>query len=416
MQQLEEAGQAPKKLKTRGNWLVRISYIAFLFMVFIAIFADVLANDKPIYCKWNGTTIWPVFKSVSVEWGLSNWDPELIHADWQKLSYESVVWPLIPYSTETYDVINANKSPFESQHISSPKFRHWLGTNEIGVDVAAGIIGGTRIALTVGCLTMFIASIIGIILGGLAGYFGDHVLKIPLIRILFISIGSFFAFFWGFLSRGYAYLEGRFLLQLFISMIIFFSVIACFYGVSRLLEKIPPMQQKISLPFDLLVMRVIEIFNSIPGLLFLMALVSVVDQPSIFTISLILGFLSWPGIARFIRAELLKIRAQNFMDAGRALGFSHFRLLFRHALPNAIGPVLVAIAFGMAGAVLLEASLSFLGIGLSPEVVTWGRMLNEARSNTASWWLALFPGVAIFVTITVFNLLGDEMARQMKGK
>ena len=103
----------------------------------------------------------------------------------------------------------------------------------------------------------------------------------------------------------------------------------------------------------------------------------------------------------------------GYVEAARVLGLSEWRILWRHAAPNALGPVLIALAFGIAGAILLEAFLSFLGIGLSPEEVTWGTMLNVARSNFRAWWLALGPGLAIFFTVTIFNLLGEGLSEAM---
>ena len=101
------------------------------------------------------------------------------------------------------------------------------------------------------------------------------------------------------------------------------------------------------------------------------------------------------------------------MQATQVMGISPRRALFRHALPNAMGPVYVAIAFGIAGAILIEASLSFIGIGIPDDVVTWGSLLRNARSSASAWWLAIFPGLAIFVTITIFNLLGEAISEEV---
>jgi peptide/nickel transport system permease protein len=128
---------------------------------------------------------------------------------------------------------------------------------------------------------------------------------------------------------------------------------------------------------------------------------------------IIIGLLSWTGIAQFVRAELLRIRRQEYIEAAQALGFSDRRILFRHALPNALTPVLITVAFGIAGAVLLESFLSFLGIGLAAESVTWGTMLNLARYQFNAWWLAVFPGLAIFFTVTLFNLIGERLTEAM---
>ncbi len=123
----------------------------------------------------------------------------------------------------------------------------------------------------------------------------------------------------------------------------------------------------------------------------------------------VIGFTSWTGIARFIRAELLRVRSLEYIEAANALGFSSTRTLLRHAIPNSLSPVLIAVAFGIASAILVESILSFLGIGVPAETVTWGSLLSTARKYSQDWWLAVFPGFAIFITVTVFNLIGEGL-------
>jgi peptide/nickel transport system permease protein len=156
-------------------------------------------------------------------------------------------------------------------------------------------------------------------------------------------------------------------------------------------------------------MRLIEIVNSIPGLLLILSIVAIIEEQSVFYIMAIIGLIGWTGIARFIRAELLRVRNLEYIEAAQALGYSEWRIIARHAIPNALTPVLITIAFGVASAILMEAFLSFLGIGVAAEEVTWGSLLNLARSKFSAWWLAIFPGLAIFVTVTVFNLLGEGL-------
>jgi len=103
----------------------------------------------------------------------------------------------------------------------------------------------------------------------------------------------------------------------------------------------------------------------------------------------------------------------EYVQAARILGLRHWQIIWRHVLPNAITPILITLAFGIAGAVLLEAFLSFLNVGMPSESVTWGSMLNEAKGRAAAWWLAVFPGFAIFITVTAFNLLGDGLTEAL---
>jgi peptide/nickel transport system permease protein len=150
--------------------------------------------------------------------------------------------------------------------------------------------------------------------------------------------------------------------------------------------------------------------------LFLLITIAAIFPPSIFTIMAVLGFLEWTGIARYVRSEFLRVRSQDFVAAARSIGSSDVRVMLRHVLPNSLAPVLVAMSFGVASAILAESGLSFLGIGVPAYMVTWGSILSEARSNTFAWWLAVFPGFAIFLTVTVYNLMGDGLRDALDPK
>ena len=131
---------------------------------------------------------------------------------------------------------------------------------------------------------------------------------------------------------------------------------------------------------------------------------------------LILGLTGWVGIARLTRSQFLQVRSYDYVSAAKSLGYSNGRIMFVHILPNAIAPVLIPAAFGVAGAILAESGLSFLGIGVPAEAITWGAILAGARSNTAAWWLVVVPGFAIFVTVTMYNLLGDGLRDALDPK
>ena len=166
---------------------------------------------------------------------------------------------------------------------------------------------------------------------------------------------------------------------------------------------------------DIAISRFIEMMLGIPTF-FLLITVAAIFPPSIYMIMAILGLTGWMGIARYVRSEFLKVRAQDFVEAARSLGSSDRRLMLRHILPNSLSPVLVSMSFGVATAILAESGLSFLGIGVPAHLVTWGSILSAARANTFAWWLAVFPGAAIFVTVTAYNLLGDGMRDALDPK
>jgi len=132
---------------------------------------------------------------------------------------------------------------------------------------------------------------------------------------------------------------------------------------------------------------------------------------SLLNIMIIIGITSWTGDARFIRAEFFKLRRQDFVQAAVSLGLPLRSILFRHMLPNGIAPVLVNATFGIAGAIFIEAALSFLGFGVAPPTPSWGQMLSLGIGTTGRlfWWLTLFPGLAIFFTVMAYNLVGEAL-------
>ncbi|MDX2001576.1 MAG: ABC transporter permease [Chitinophagales bacterium] len=396
----------------------RLAVWCLRFLVVIAIIgllANFLANDKPLYCKLKGETHFPVFKEMAVGLGLAKWDKQFAFADWKTFDYESVVWPLVPYSQTEMDIYNTQfVSPFAEQEVKSVQFKHWMGTDDIGRDVLAGMIHGTRIAMLVGVVSMSISSFLGILLGSLAGYYGDERLKASRISLFLYIPFLFIGLFYSFGVSGYTLSDAlgvsiaAFLLQLLKCIFIFFLIMLVPYLLSKPLKRIPSLGRKVAIPVDILISRLIEVIISIPSLLLILSIVALA-KPSIFLVMAIIGATSWTGIARFIRGELLRVRNLEYIEAAHALGYSEARTLFKHAIPNALTPVLISIAFGIAGAILVESSLSYLGIGVPAEVITWGKLLSLSRQAPEAWWLAVFPGFAIFLTVTIFNLIGEGL-------
>jgi peptide/nickel transport system permease protein len=160
---------------------------------------------------------------------------------------------------------------------------------------------------------------------------------------------------------------------------------------------------------DMLLSRVIEVVICFP-FLFLILAVIVFLPPSIYNIMIVIGVTRWTEIARYTRGEFMRIKGQEFTEAAKALGASDKKIIFRHILPNSLAPVLVTATFGVANAILIEAALSFLGLGIQPPTPSWGDILSAGRQYIEfAWWLATFPGLAIFVTVTAYNLLGEGL-------
>lgn len=394
------------------------SYRIFIVLLTIAILNPFIAGDVPIYAKKDGKHSFPILKKYLIDIGLAsasgNYSNE---SSWHEEKYEVAIFPLIPYSATYRDTRNIHfASPFGEQKLTKHQTRHFLGTDKLGRDVAAGMIQGVRTALWVGIISMLIATIIGIFMGSLAGYYGDDQLQLSPLTILFNVIAFFIAIHFAFIARSYQLSEANGSGELFKSIGIFIGIFLVINLLAKGIEKMSGFQKKVTVPADMLVMRLVEVFNSIPSLLLILAFAAIFSTKSLWTIILIIGFVRWTSIARFLRAELLKIRNMEYIQSAKAMGFSHARILFKHAIPNAIGPVLIIIAFGIAGAILLEAALSFLGIGIDSTRVTWGTLLRLARGNEDKWWLAIFPGLAIFVTVMIFNLMGEGVRDAIGAK
>ena len=159
---------------------------------------------------------------------------------------------------------------------------------------------------------------------------------------------------------------------------------------------------------DLVISRLFELMLAIPTF-FLLITIAATLRPNIFYTMMVIGFTSWVGMARFTRNEFLKVRNLDYVTAAVALGTPTRRIVLRHILPNALAPVLVSVVLGIAAAILTESGLSFLGIGVPADLVTWGSLLNEARSNSFAWWLAIFPGAAIFLAVIAYYLVGEGL-------
>ena len=174
---------------------------------------------------------------------------------------------------------------------------------------------------------------------------------------------------------------------------IFFGAIAGFYG-GRV---------------DTLVMRFVDVMLAFPSFFLILAVIAFLE-PSIYNIMIVIGLTSWMGVTRLVRAEFLRLRRQEFIMAAQTQGVSSARMMWRYMLPNALSPVWVNVTLGIAAAILVESGLSFLGIGVQPPDASWGNILTDGKANIEiAWWLSLFPGLAILITVLGYNLLGEGL-------
>lgn len=158
---------------------------------------------------------------------------------------------------------------------------------------------------------------------------------------------------------------------------------------------------------DTVMMRLVDIMLCFPAFFLILAVITFLE-PSIWYIMMVIGLTGWMGVARLVRAETLSIREMDYITAARCIGCSDRRIILRHILPNVMSPVLVSATLGVAGAILTESALSFLGIGVQPPTPSWGNILTSGKDYIEfAWWLSLFPGLAILVTVLAYNLLGE---------
>lgn len=315
------------KHQYKKNRLAVIAFWIVIFLVVMALLADFLANNKPIYANYKGEIYFPIFKEYLVNLGLGKWDTELLNIDWKTVELQSAFWPPVKYFPSDVDLFNSMVGP-------SAESGHYLGTDAIGRDVLSGLIHGSRISLSVGFVAAGIAVLIGVLLGAISGYYGGNI--------------------------------------------------------------------------DILIMRFVEIMELFPVFFLIITIVALYGS-SIWFIMIAIGITSWTPNAKLTRGEVLKVKSMDYVSAANSLGLTNMRIILRHVLPNAIAPVLVSAAFAIAGAILTEAILSFLGFGVKATTVTWGSVLSEARGATTSWWLAVFPGFMIFLTIVAYNLVGEGL-------
>ena len=223
-----------------------------------------------------------------------------------------------------------------------------LGTDELGRDVFARMLQGSFVSLSIGFIAVGISVTVGIILGGLSGFYGN--LKLGPISV------------------------------------------------------------------DTLIMRFTDIMLCFPTFFLILTVVALLP-PSIYNIMIVIGLTSWMATARFVRAEFLALREQDFVVAAQALGLPESRIIFRHMVPNAIAPVLVSATIGVAGAILTESGLSFLGFGVQPPYATWGNILASGRGFIFDApWLFFIPGIAIFVVVLAFNLVGEGLREALNPR
>ncbi|HUL21014.1 MAG TPA: ABC transporter permease [Thermodesulfobacteriota bacterium] len=277
-----------------------------------------------------------------------------------------------------------------------------FGTDDLGRDVFARMMQGAWVSLTVGFVAVGISVLIGIILGGISGYYGQSAATADQVIAAVIVIAGALLLVAKLITLG----------ALLLMAGAFFFVLS-----QRLKRKVRARAEMgwrriLSIPtvsIDALIMRFVDIMLCFPSFFLILTVVALLP-PSIYNIMIVIGLTSWMGTTRFVRAEFLSLRDQDFVTAARALGIGNWRIIFRHMVPNAIAPVLVSATIGIASAILTESALSFLGLGVPPPHATWGNILSDGKNYIFDApWLTFVPGIAILIVVLSFNLFGEGL-------
>jgi peptide/nickel transport system permease protein len=284
-----------------------------------------------------------------------------------------------------------------------------FGTDELGRDVFARMLQGAWVSLTVGFVAVGIAVIIGIFMGGIAGYYGQRHIRVGgLIIAVFFFLAALS------LITGFIFVSGIFFICAAAGILVSFYV-------NHSVKKTPTapgirIWHKNTLSIDTVIMRFVDIMLCFPSFFLILTVVALLPA-SIYNIMIVIGLTSWMGATRFVRAEFLSLRELDFVAAARALGLSNFRIIFRHMMPNAVAPVLVSATIGIATAILTEAGLSFLGFGVPPPHATWGNILSDGKNFIFDApWLTFIPGIGILIVVLSFNLFGEGLRDALNPK
>jgi peptide/nickel transport system permease protein len=302
--------------------LARAGGLVLACLALVCVFADVLASDLPIACRFHGALY--VMPNITRP-------AELAGTDCARMQRERdpADWMLPPLVTDT-----SAASPAPSEVLLPPLVHgHPLGTDAHGRDVFAAVVHGARTALGLGLAASALLVAIGVVLGAVAGFAGGIV--------------------------------------------------------------------------DALVARAVESLTAIPTLLLVLVVGALVPNPGRVTLLLTIALTRWTELARLVRAEVLSALGSDYVSAARALGASLPRVLWRHVLPNAIGPAIVGATFAVSWVVLVEASVDFLRGGPPDAAASWGRLMGQARTDDHAWWLVFFPGAALLATLVALNLVGE---------
>lgn len=369
-------------------------------MLISLLFTNLIIGSQPVFCKYKG--VWYSFllsnKPLAGSQLLIDLGAEAGY-DYHKLNYDWALWPAFNLDAKAIDPENAWLSPFSR---NDRKGLCILGTYDLGRDVFAGCLYGLQKSLLLTLLTIFTSACLGICIGSALCF---QTQRYP--RLSLVSIFSILLFVFLLLYTLVLFIEWKGL-ELWIFAIFMILMLASLLA-SYFFADIKP---QAAFRLDNFGLRYIEIMKSIPVLLILLILLQILKHPDTMELSVLMCVVYIPIVAKYSRAFTLSESQQAYVDSMIAIGQSGMKIYTKHVLPVVIARMIPVLAFGAANIVLLEASLSFLGLGLALDEVSLGTMMYYARSNPSAWWVILIPGLLVFWLVISLNLLGEHWANR----
>ena len=387
----------------RSGAAARVSWLMLGAMVLLAVFGPLVANERPYLCVLDGKTYFPLFSGIT-EAELSVRHPAHSPVDWHTTVFAHVWRAPVPFSYNTIDLDAGTYAPPGAPAASLLGATHWLGTDSLGRDVLAGMVRGCRVSLVIGFGAMLLALLVGVPLGAVAGYSGNAGWRMTWGQLVALAVLIALGMIVGYspLRTGW-----KVVYELLLSGIV----------IAMLLLRKPVERDGPAFPTDRAVMGLISVLDGFPGLFLILIVMAVLPVQGWLAVMLVLAGLRWPVMARYMRAEVLKARTMPHIQSAKLLNLHDRRILWSHIVPYAMRPVLVSFIFGVASAIVAESALSYLGIGLAADELNWGRLLAQARNHGDAWWLVVFPGTAISMTLIALHVIAETWERiTVKGE
>lgn len=384
-----QANIRPEKSK-RGS--IRWAWGTIILFIGLALFGPMLANENPLIVRTADQTYYPMWSDVNWQGICQEDDCQLTHT-------------FIPYSPQTIDVANRNLSPVEGM-----SKQHYLGTDALGRDVVSAIIHGARTAIFVSFFAAFLAFLFGGMYGLFMGYYSNNRIYYSPTKLLIniLIIGAVI-----YLMAWLRNMTSADMLSIPMFLLLIGLLLgSTFFMLNRLAKR--SIGTKRRLPLGELGMRLVDLIEALPGLFIVLLVMQLTQQPGVRQLIGLIAFLLAATMARHARAEVLRQRSKPSVLAALLHGKSDLVIWWHDIIPYMVRPLLVALALSMAGAILLEATLSFLGIGLPVEHVSWGTLIKEAQQAPEHWWLLVFPSICLIALIWSLQRLGRAVERSLR--